>query len=84
MARSPDDKNKKGRAIFVDLTTAYDTAIAYKLGLNCKLVRFLLYRIIRCLNDCGTYSEQTLHFYNGERKQNRKEVNWLQASGRSL
>ena len=28
--------------LFVDLTTAYDTVISFKLDFNCKLLRFLL------------------------------------------
>ena len=32
-------KIKNASAIFDDLTTAYDTAIAHKFGFNCKLLR---------------------------------------------
>ena len=36
-----ETKNKKANAIFVNLIAAYGTTIAYKLGFNCKLLRFL-------------------------------------------
>ena len=36
------EPKKMASAIFVNLTAADDTAMAYKLDFNCKLLRFLL------------------------------------------
>ena len=33
-------------SLFVNLTAAYETVISYKLGFNCKLLRFLLNKCI--------------------------------------
>ena len=69
--------------IFVDLTTACDTAIAYKLGFDRKLVRFPLDNYMaRMIMELVQNRSFTLT--NGDSKQMRKWDNWPQLTGHKV